>query len=218
MNPVSPLGNIRVVLSHTTHPGNIGAAARAMRTMDITALYLVNPRRFPDADASAMAAGADEILANAIVCADLDEALVETTLVVGLTARRRDLSHDMLTIREAAPRIVQEAAAAPVALLFGTEISGLSNAELDKCQLLATIPTDPVHSSLNLAASVQVSTYEVRQAAFKSITPEEQGLPAATFQDVEGFYAHLEQTLYDTGFLDPDEPKRLMQGFIDRKR
>jgi tRNA/rRNA methyltransferase len=203
------LDNIRVVLSHTSHPGNIGAAARAMKTMGLSRLFLVNPRRFPDATADAMASGATDVLANAVVCASLEQALQGAVLVVGLTARQRDLSHAMLALREAAPQILARAGEAPVALLFGTEMSGLSNAELEKCRLLITIPVNPEYGSLNLAAAVQVVAYELRTCgvAAESVS---KGFPLATFDEVDQFYEHLERTLVEIDFLDPKRPKRLM--------
>ncbi len=211
MNDVSPLANIRVVLSHTSHPGNIGASARAMRTMGLRELYLINPNRFPGPEATAMAAGADDALANAIVCSSLEEALAGTTFIVGLTARKRDLSHEMVSVRDAAAQIVAEASNGKVAVLFGTEMSGLSNIELDRCQLLANIAADETFSSLNLAAAVQVTAYELRQASFSAISSQKKAFPLADFEQVEGFYGHLEEVMYETEFLDPMQPKRLMR-------
>jgi len=205
----SVLDNVRVVLSHTSHPGNIGAAARAMMTMGLTRLYLVNPKRFPDAAAEAMASGATVVLATATVCASLEEALQGTVLVVGLTARRRDLSHAMLSLREAAPQILERASEAPVALVFGTEMSGLSNSELEKCQLLITIPVNSEYGSLNLAAAVQVVAYELRSCGVAAESASN-GFPLAAFEDVDQFYEHLERTLIEIDFLDPEHPKRLM--------
>ena len=211
MNAKLSLANIRVVLSHTTHPGNIGASARAMRTMGLQNLYLINPQRFPSPEATAMAAGADDALAHAKICSSLEEALDGTTFVVGLTARKRDLSHDMVPLREAASQLVAEAVNGKVAVLFGTEMSGLSNGELDRCQLLANIAADETFSSLNLAAAVQVTAYELRQASFAAIPSQKRPFPLADFEQVEGFYGHLEQVMYDTEFLDPAQPKRLMR-------
>lgn len=203
------LDNLRVVLSHTSHPGNIGAAARAMKTMGLGNLFLVNPKRFPDAMANAMAAGADDLLASAVVCDSLEQALQGAVFVVGLTARSRGLSHDMLNLREAAPQILERAAEAPVALLFGTEMSGLSNAELEKCQMLITIPVNQEYSSLNLAAAVQVVSYELRTCGV--VAPDlSKESPLAAFEEVERFYEHLERTLIEINFLDPMHPKRLM--------
>lgn len=211
MNADTPLANIRVVLSHTTHPGNIGASARAMQTMGLRDLYLINPQRFPSAEATAMAAGADETLNQAKGCSSLDEALAGTIFTIGLTARKRDLSHDMVPLRVAAAQIIAETANGKVAVLFGTEMSGLSNAELDRCQLLANIAADETFSSLNLAAAVQVTAYELRQASFSAVSPEKLPFPLADFEQVEGFYKHLEEVMYETEFLDPAQPKRLMR-------
>jgi tRNA/rRNA methyltransferase len=211
MNDESPLANIRVVLSHTSHPGNVGASARAMRTMGLHDLYLINPQRFPGPEATAMAAGADAALAKAKVCTDLQQALAGTCFVVGLTARKRDLSHAMVTLRQAAYQLIAEAVNGKVGVLFGTEMSGLSNAELDRCHLLANIPADETFSSLNLAAAVQVTCYELRQAAFSSQSSPKPTFPLAEFEQVEGFYNHLEEVMYETEFLDPAQPKRLMR-------
>ena len=211
MNDSSPLANIRVVLSHTSHPGNVGASARAMRTMGLHNLYLINPQRFPGPEATAMAAGADDALASAKVCSSLETALADTTFVVGLTARKRDLSHAMVPIREAASQVIAEAANGKVAVLFGTEMSGLSNAELDRCHLLANIAADETFSSLNLAAAVQVTAYELRQASFATRSPIKPPFPLADFEQVEGFYGHLEEVMYETEFLNPAKPKRLMR-------
>lgn len=203
------LDNIRVVLSHPSHPGNIGAAARAMKTMGLHHLFLVNPRQFPDAMADAMASGANDVLQNAVICSSLEQALQGAVLVVGMTARHRDLSHAMLTLREAAPQILERAGEAPVALIFGTEMSGLSNAELEKCQLLITIPVNPEYGSLNLAAAVQVVSYELRTCGVVT-EPISKVAPWAAFEDVERFYEHLENTLVEIDFLDPLDPRRLM--------
>jgi tRNA/rRNA methyltransferase len=206
------LNNIRIVLSHTSHPGNIGAAARAMKTMGLERLYLVNPKSFPDPVADARAAGAADVLENARVCTTLDEALAGTVLAVAVTARRRDLSHEMLSAHQASSRMLALAPQGEVALLFGTEMSGLSNAELDKCQLLATIPANPEFTSLNLASAVQILAYELRMAFLgEAEVPVAKALETASFEDVERFYQHLERTMIDTGFLDPACPGRLMQ-------
>lgn len=205
------LARIRIVLSHTTHPGNIGAAARAMKTMGLTQLLLVNPKHFPDPQATAMASGADDVLNSARVCASLDEALRGTRFAVAMTARRRDLSHIAFDAREAAIAMIQEAEQGDIALVFGTEMSGLSNEEVLKCQRVAHIDANPAYSSLNLAAAVQVMSYELRVAATGGIESEEARFEAAAFEDIEGFYAHLEDRLIASGFLDPRQPKRLME-------
>jgi tRNA/rRNA methyltransferase len=206
------LNNFRIVLCQTSHPGNIGAAARAMKTMGLSQLYLVQPKKFPHVEADAMACGAVDLLANAQVCATLEEALTGCAFAIGLSARKRQLSHELVSARQAAAQTAEIAGTQPVALVFGTEMSGLSNAELDLCQLLAMIPTNADFSSLNVAAAVQVMSYEVRMALLdESAEQLNTANPLATNDDVEGFYKHLEETLVKIGFLNPAEPKRLMQ-------
>jgi tRNA/rRNA methyltransferase len=204
------LNNVRVVLSHTTHPGNIGAAARAMKTMGLRHLYLINPRYFPDPQATAMAAGADDVLHNAVVCNSIDEALQGTVFTVAMTARLRDISIEVKSPREAMPEVLQQAATRPVALLFGTEMSGLTNEEMGKAQVLVNIPTDPDFSSLNIAAAVQVIAYEL-SVAVQRHTPAMPELQLASHEQMEGLYAHLEKTMLEIGFLTTQNPVRLMQ-------
>ena len=182
-----------------------------MKTMGLARLHLVRPARFPDVEADAMASRATDVLETATVNATLAEALAETTFVVASTARMRDLSHEVLAPREAAARLVREAAAAPVALVFGAERTGLSAKEVNQCSVISTIPASPLYSSLNLAAAVQIFAYEVRLAAMLPDSLPQALPPAASHEEVEHFYVHLEQTMVDTGFLDPDNPKRLMQ-------
>jgi tRNA/rRNA methyltransferase len=210
LNKHSPLSNVRVVLSHTTHPGNIGAAARAMKTMGLQHLYLINPRLFPDEQASAMAAGADDILQHAVVCSSLDEALQGVVFTVGMTARLRDISLELKTPREAMPLVLQQEATQPVALLFGTEMSGLTNEEIGHAQLLVNIPANPEFSSLNLAAAVQVMAYELNVATQQHtlVAPH---IEPATHEQVEKYFAHLEQTLVEIGFFTTQNPARMMQ-------
>jgi len=204
---------IRIVLVGTTHPGNIGAAARAMLTMGLDRLSLVAPREFPSQEATARAVGADAVLDNARVCATLEEALAGCRYVVGASARMRGLSWSVLSPREAAPRLLAETAHGEVAVVFGRESSGLSNDELACCHALLHIPTDPGFSSLNLAMAVQVVAYELRLALLDAAAPappRESMDPLATVEDVERFYAHLERTLVDAGFLHPENPRYLM--------
>jgi tRNA/rRNA methyltransferase len=214
MNPTHPLDNVRVVLSHTSHPGNIGAAARAMKTMGLNSLYLVNPKYFPDKEAERRAAGAWDVLNNAGVCADLDEALSGTVLAAAITARPRDLSHDVFDARQGAVELLGHAQQNPVALVFGTEMSGLTTLEVSKCQIVVHIPANPEYSSLNLASAVQLLAYELRMAlpelrSFSSTV----GMTsvAAGFDEIELLYGHLERVAISSGFLNPREPKRLMQ-------
>ncbi len=203
--------HFRIVLSNTSHPGNIGAAARAMKTMGIEQLYLVQPKHFPAPEATAMASNADDVLARAICCDSLDQALHGCALAIGLSARRRELSHPLVDVREAAIRAATLAVQQQsVALVFGNEMSGLSNRELDLCQLLAMIPTNPDCSSLNVAAAVQVMCYELRMASLGGQLPQGELPLLATNDEMEDFYRHLEQTLLHIGFLNPQAPRRLM--------
>lgn len=210
MIPTNSLDNVRIVLVHPTHPGNIGASARAMKTMGLSSLVLVNPKRFPDREAEALASGALDVLAEARVCASLDEALSGTVLAAALSARQRELSHTAYHAKEAAGIVLGQARQHPVALVFGGEISGLSNEEIIKCQMLVHIPANPEYSSLNLAAAVQVMCYELR-LALENLAPQPSEFEAASFEEVEMFYRHLEEVMVSTGYLNPDQPKRLME-------
>jgi tRNA/rRNA methyltransferase len=210
MNPDDPLDNVRVVLSHTSHPGNIGAAARAMKTMGLDSLYLVNPKSFPDKEAERRAAGAWSVLNNAKVCRNVDEALSGTVLAAAITARPRDLSHEVFDARRGALELLGHARQNPVALVFGTEMSGLTTSEVSKCQIILHIPANPEYSSLNLASAVQLMAYEIRMA-LPSIEPLSTASVPASFDEIELLYHHLEQVAINSGFLDPQEPKRLMR-------
>jgi tRNA/rRNA methyltransferase len=203
------------VLSNPSHPGNIGAAARAMKTMGLSRLYLVRPKKFPDPEASARAAGAGDVLARAVVCATLDEALLGVVFAAALSARHRNLGPERLQAREAAPLILEKAGAGEVALVFGNETAGLSNEELLRCQRSVFIPADAAYSSLNLAAAVQLLCYELRLAACGGRPREATRTvpfhsPPAGSDEVERFYAHLERVMVRAGFLDPKQPKRLL--------
>ena len=211
MNGSNPLDNVRIVLNHTRHPGNIGAAARAMKTMGVGSLYLVNPGRFPDREADALATGAQDVLGAARVCASLDEALAGTVLAAALTARSRELSHSAHHPREAAGILLEEAGRSPVAVVFGNEISGLSNDEIIKCRMVVHIPANTHFTSLNLAAAVQVMCYELRLAAEGDKRPRQPEFETASFEEIEMFYHHLEEVMIATGFMNPEEPKRLME-------
>ena len=215
--PEDLLSRVRIVLSNPSHPGNIGAAARAMKTMGLSRLYLVCPRKFPDPEAVARAAGADDVLAGAIVCATLDQALAGTVFAAALSARHRNLGPERLQAREAAPLIVEKAAAGAgdVALVFGNETAGLSNEDVQRCQRAVLIPANPEYSSLNLGSAVQLLGYELRMAAFEAAPPVVTkavpfASPPATHDDLERFYAHLERVMVSSGFHDPARPKRLM--------
>ena len=204
------LKNIRVVLCDTRHPGNIGSAARAMKTMGLTQLYLVNPHLYPDKQAEWMATNAVDVLQRAVVCADLDEALSGVVFAVACTARSREIGAPELCAREATARLVEVAGSQPVALVFGSEVRGLTTDQTKRCQMLSTIPTDAAHSSLNLAAAVQVFAYELRMHAVGGALPDKSRV-LATHEEIERFYAHLEKELMACGFLNPAQPKRFMQ-------
>jgi len=211
----SALSRIRVVLSRTSHPGNIGAAARAMKTMGLSRLVLVAPRYFPDPQAEAMAAGATDVLEAARVCATLEEALAGTVFATAMTARRRELATEPLWVREAMAEVAAQlsrAADGEVAIVFGNETSGLSNEELALCPRWAMIPCNPEWTSLNLAAAVQIACYELRLAKVGAgDTPLVADVgDRATFDEIEGLIGHLESAATASGFLDPASPKRLM--------
>lgn len=209
MNQANPLDNLRVVLVETSHPGNLGAAARAMKVMGLSRLYLVNPKCALDDEARARASGAVDVLDGATVCASLDEALAGTVRSAACTSRRRDLPHPAFTPRQAAPELLGLAQSAPVALVFGSETFGLSNEQLGKCTWLLNIPTNPDYASLNLGAAVQVVAYELR-CTLADQPLDLPGFSPASHEEVEGLIGALEETLVAIGFLDPAQPKRLM--------
>ncbi|MDT8404051.1 RNA methyltransferase [Sulfuriflexus sp.] len=203
--------NIRIVLVNTSHPGNIGAAARAMKNMGLSQLYLVEPLSFPNADASARASGADDLLARATVCQSLEAAVAGCSLVFGASARLRSLPWPLAEPREAAAQIIGASKQTPVAVVFGREHSGLTNTELLCCNALVHIPCNEHFSSLNVAAAVQVLSYEIHMAGREGVTEVESDSPPATTADVERFFEHLEQALIEIEFLDPQQPRQLMR-------
>jgi tRNA/rRNA methyltransferase len=209
MTDTDPLANIRVVLCETSHPGNIGAAARAMKTMGLCDLHLVSPERFPDAQAQWRAARAVDVLERATVHATLEDALRGTVFAVACSARTREMAVAATSAREAVARVVEVARTQPVAIVFGNETYGLTTEQVNKCGLLAAIPANPQYPALNLAAAVQVFAYELRLASLvtPASAPERE---LATHEEVEGFYRHLETVMVDVGFLDPEHPKKLM--------
>ncbi len=201
--------NIRIVLVETSHPGNIGAVARAMKNMCIEQLALVNPKHFPSAEAIARASGADDVLQQARVCQSLDDAIADCHLVVGASARLRTVQWPQLNPRECAERVTEVAASAPVACVFGRENSGLSNTELERCQYLVNIPSNSDYSSLNLAMAVQVICYELMMAGHVAEAAADQ-VPVSA-GEMQGLFEHLEQTLGDIGFADPRKSNKLMR-------
>jgi len=207
---VDRLHAVRVVLVAPTHPGNIGAAARAMLTMGLQRLVLVAPRRFPDPEAVALASGATRVLDDARIVATQDEAIAGCVFAVGLSARPREFAGRVLAVREAAAEAIANAVRGDVAVVFGTEMSGLSNAQLARCHAIATIPTSAEYGSLNLAAAVQVVAYELRLAANGGEIWRAPRFEPATADEIEALYAHGERTLTAMRFLDPRMPKRLL--------
>lgn len=208
------LQNIRIVLVETSHTGNMGSVARAMKTMGLTNLWLVNPLVKPDSQAIALAAGASDVIGNAQIVDTLDEALSGCSLVVGTSARSRTLPWPMLDPRECGLKSVEEGQHAPVALVFGRERVGLTNDELQKCHYHVAIAANPEYSSLNLAMAVQVIAYEVRMAYLASEhapsqAPEEDA-PYPLVDDLERFYGHLEKVLLETGFIRANHPGQVM--------
>jgi tRNA/rRNA methyltransferase len=209
--PSAVLERIRVVLARPSHPGNVGAAARAMKTMGLSDLRLVAPRRPPDDESRALAAGAADVLERARACERLEEALAGTVLAAGFSARARDLSHPLRELRDAGPEILAAAAEGPVALVFGNETSGLSNEEMGHCRLQVSIPANPGYPSLNLAAAVQVACYELASAARSFALPGASGKESATGEDVEALVEHWRSAMVESGYLDPARPGRLME-------
>ncbi len=208
---------IRIILVETSHPGNIGAAARAMKTMGLSQLYLVNPNRYPSAEATARSSGAGDVLANAVVVDSLPKALEGCIDVYGTSARLRSNRWPIVEPFQAAEQMVERVEQGTIACVFGRENSGLSNDEMGYCRSLVHIPVNADYSSLNLASAVQIMAYELRRR-FLADNPElisakpelRQGEGLAAAEEVERFYVHLEQTLSDIQFLDPTNPRHLM--------
>jgi tRNA (cytidine32/uridine32-2'-O)-methyltransferase len=208
------LADIKIVLVETSHPGNIGGVARAMKNMCLTNLALVTPKVFPSADATSRAAGSDDILANALVCDTLQEAIEDCGLVLGASARSRTISWPELEPR-ACPALFETLPKnTKVAIVFGRENSGLKNHELDLCHYLLRIPCNPKYSSLNIAAAVQVIGYELFLAYGEqgsNAIGDRGDDPLATNEQMNAFYAHLLETIADIGFLHPDKSKSIMR-------
>jgi len=224
------LDQIKVVLVHTSHPGNIGSAARAMKTMGLNDLCLVSPKSFPDVQANTMASSAEDLLQKATVVESLPDAIADCQLVIGTSARSmRSLSWSVFEPRKCGEVVAEEITnnkKAKVALVFGRERTGLTNEELSFCHHLVHIPTNPDYSSLNVASAVQILAYECRVSvlaenvgnkstvnksmANEADVEEEQGEEIVTSKDMQGYYDHLEKLMIETEFLDPKEPRLLM--------
>ena len=200
----------RFVLIEPTHPGNVGAAARAIKTMGFAELTLVNPACDIDGVARARSSGALDVLENTRVVANLSDAVGDCVFIAGASARRRRLSWPELDPRECAAAATEALRAGPAAIVFGAERAGLTNEALDRCNALVYIPSNPDYNSLNLAMAVQIVAYELRLAGALDVRPESGDLPAAA-ADVELFYEHLERALVDAEFLDAANPRQLMR-------
>ena len=207
------LENVKIVLVNTTHPGNIGATARAMKTMGLERLVLVSPKRFPSAECTARAAGADDILDRAQVFSNLEEAVADCGLVFGTSARTRSIAWPEVTPETAAAQITDQTGAG-AAILFGRESSGLSNEELDICQAMIRIPTNEDFPSLNIASAAQIICYEISKqflAREETVTAGNNPETPASAEQMEHLYEHLRQALIDIDYLDPEKPRRLMR-------
>jgi TrmH family RNA methyltransferase len=210
------LGNIRVVMVESTHPGNIGAAARAMKNMGLQELVLVNPAGFPSGEAEARAVGAVDVLNRARKVQSLLEAITDCTLVIGASARQRTIPWPLINPRECARLLCEASSRGKVALVLGREAHGLSNEELEQCHYLVHIPANPDYSSLNVAMALQILVYEVHMQSLAEAHTQHHAYvleeePPATAAELEGLYQHLEKALERIGFLDPENPRQLMR-------
>ena len=206
------LSQIRIVLINTSHPGNIGATARAMKVMGLTQLHLVSPKIFPSAEATAMASGADDLLEHAVIHDSLESALQGCSLVLGTSARIRSLPMPQMDMRSAAQSALNEHEGQEIAVLFGQERAGLTNDEIMRCHQLVHIDTNPNYGSLNLSQAVQVMAYELRMAVkggAGAVSAPSDWVPVDAGQ-MEMFFVHLEKTLLDIKFMNPEQPKKLM--------
>lgn len=205
------LNRIRIVLVNTSHPGNIGSVARAMKTMGLAQLYLVAPQYFPHQKADELAVGATDILKQATVTATLEAAIRDCALVIGTSARSRTIPWPLLTPRRMAEQVRQESPTSQIAIIFGCEQSGLTNEELQRCHLHIQIPANPDYSSLNLAAAVQVIAYELRMASLNEAeVTQGWDYRFATTEEMEKFFTHLQDVLVEIDFLKMNAPRKLM--------
>ena len=208
---------VRIVMVNTTEPGNIGAAARAMKNMSLKQLFLVNPSNYPSAAATARASGADDVLSSAVICHSLEEALVGTHLVIGASARQRNIKWKQLDVIDTCSEIQASITKSnqEVAVVFGTENSGLTNEELDLCSILMTIPGNPEYFSLNVASAIQVFAYQNYVSNVEGGF-DNSGGELANFDDLDSFYKHLEQTLKHINYFDKKKPKSLLMRRLRR--
>lgn len=219
------LENIRIVMVHTSHPGNIGAAARAMKNMSVNQLYLVSPEDFPSTESSLRATHAVDIVNQAVVTETLQEAIADCELVIGTSARERTLNWQVENPHQMAQTVLTAANQAPVAIVFGRERTGLTNEELALCHRLVHIPTNPDCTSLNVAAAVQVICYELYQTHQQDVVPEISKLKGddrvATAEQLETYHQHLRQVMTDVEFFGSNNPEKVMrrlQMFLNRAK
>ncbi|MDA9872526.1 RNA methyltransferase [Candidatus Thioglobus sp.] len=214
---LTSFNKVRIVMVNTTEPGNIGAAARAMKNMLLTQLYLVTPSNYPSAVATARASGADDVLSNAKVCSTLEEALIGVHLVIGASARQRNIKWRQLDVIETCGEIQSRVASneQEVAVVFGTENSGLTNEELDLCSILMTIPGNPKYFSLNVASAIQVFAYQNYVSTVEGKF-DNSGGEIVSFDELNSFYNHLEQTLEHIDYFDTKKPKVLLMRRLRR--
>jgi tRNA (cytidine32/uridine32-2'-O)-methyltransferase len=214
---LTSFNKVRIVMVNTTEPGNIGAAARAMKNMLLTELYLVSPLNYPSAVATARASGADDVLSNAKVCSTLEEALIGAHLVIGASARQRNIKWRQLDVIETCGEIqsIVSSKGQEVAVVFGTENSGLTNEELDLCSILMTIPGNPEYFSLNVASAIQVFAYQNFVSTVESKF-DNSGGETANFEELNSFYNHLEQSLDHINYFDSKKPKSLLMRRLRR--
>lgn len=212
---MSRLQNIRFVLSNTSHAGNIGGSARAMKVMGLDQLHLIRPTDYPSSEATARASGADDVLFHAGVHDNLEQAIAPCTLVMGTSARNRGMDIEVIELRQAAALLLEAAATQQVALLFGQERFGLTNEEMQRCHYLVRLPANPEYASLNLAAAVQVAAYELRmqwlEAAATDEPTESQGVPFATAEKMHSFYEHLFGVMQAVDFMQADNQSSLSE-------
>ena len=214
--------NVRIVMINTSDSGNIGAAARAIKTMGFSRLYLVEPKDYPSGKATARASGAADVLHHAVITKDLDKALEGTHLVVGTSARMRSIPWPVMTPREFASMLEGERDDSEVAIVFGREDSGLTNDELRRCQYHVSIPGNPDYCVLNVASAVQLICYDLRMSLIEGTTEKAADAPSMVLSrtdwdapltssdDMERFFQHLEQTLLDIRFYDPNNPRQIL--------
>jgi len=210
---VDRLKNIRFVLSNTSHPGNIGAAARAMKVMGMANLHLINPTDYPSSEATARASGADDVLYAAEVHDNLDQSLASCTLVMGTSARNRGMDIEVIDLNQAAKMLTQAAKTQQVALIFGKERYGMTNEEMQRCHYLVKLPANPEYSSLNLGAAIQVAAYELRMRCLEDQVTESTEkvaeVPFATADKMDSFYQHLFGIMHDLNFMHSENQKSL---------